>query len=67
MKTHYKIGSKRDIEVIEFNHDVGMQSRAWLLYFEGFCNDSNKSNIWKIQNVQRFLKVRALILYINTS
>ena len=51
---------ERDMEVIEFNPEAGMQWKAWLLYFEGCCKDSNKDNIWKIWNVQKFLKGSAL-------
>ena len=41
--------------------------RRGFLYFEGCCKDSNKDNDWKIRNIQKILRARALTLYINNS
>ena len=55
-----KNNCERDINIIEFNQYTRMEWRAWLLYFEGYCRDSKKDNIWKIRNIQKFLKGKAL-------
>ena len=44
-----------------------MQWKAWLLYFEECCKNSNKDNVLKIWNTQKILKGWTLTLYINNS
>ena len=47
---------ERDVDVFEFNPEIGTQWKVWLLYFEVCSNDNKKDNIWKIWNIQKFDK-----------
>ena len=58
---------ERDIDIVEFNSETGMEWKAWLLYFERSCKDSEKDKIWKIPKIQKFLKGKSLTRYINNS
>ena len=44
-----------------------MTWKNWLVYFESLCTEAKKDNIWKIRNIQRFLKGKSLTIYVNNS
>lgn len=50
---------------ISFDSDSDMKLMSWLNYFETKCAELNLGNDWKLQNVNRFLKGKILISYIN--
>lgn len=58
-------GGKKEVEVVEFNPESGMKFEAWLAYFDGYCVETRKDDIWKARNIPKYLKGRALTVFIN--
>lgn len=56
---------EKDPEIVPFSVDSGMAWVPWRAYFESLCVENNKTEVWMIRNVQRYLKDKALTLYIN--
>ena len=59
--------SLKEKDLINFSVEDNMLWKNWLVYFEGWCTENRRNNSWKIRNIQRFLKGKALTLYVNSS
>lgn len=63
---HSKAASQlQNREIVPFSREDNMVWQSWLNYFNAICIAEGKDDIWKIQNIQRYLKGKALTLYIN--
>lgn len=56
---------KKDPKIVPFSPDAGMEWLPWLSYFEAICVENNLDSVWRIRNIESFLKTQALTLYIN--
>lgn len=57
--------SIKEPDFICFSPEAHMNFESWKAYFDAVCIENKKDDVWKIRNVQRFLKDKALTLYIN--
>lgn len=55
---------QKEPEIIPFSPESHMEWLPWLRYFEAICVEEKKDDLWKIRNIQRYLKDSALTLYI---
>lgn len=53
--------------IVAFDPDIGMTLELWLKYFEKICGESGKKEDWKLRNVHKYLKGKALTEYIHAS
>lgn len=56
---------KKDPDIVAFSPDAKMEWGPWLQYFESICVETNRSDYWKIRTIHKFLRDKALTLYIN--
>lgn len=56
---------EKDPEIVPFSVDSGMAWAPWRAYFESICVENKKTEVWMIRSIQKYLKDKALTLYIN--
>ena len=74
MKTHYKIERRRRKTFVReilrlFNSIMKLvcNGKHGFYILKPFFKDSSKDNVWKIRNIQKMFRCKALTLYINNS
>lgn len=57
-------GVETDLNIIPFDDTNESDINSWLCYFDKICQEKKKDECWKLNNVSRFIKGKALWLYV---
>lgn len=61
----YQNSSEKNLNIIPFDPSLNIDIKNWMQYFDNICSENKLDDTWKLHNISKYLKGKAISIYIN--